>query len=235
MIKSLEMVVFLTDAEGYILYALGEGEIWDYCRAKNAVVGSSFHERFGGTTAPAMALRLGRPYQMIAEEHYLKAVHVATCAAAPIRDSSGKIIGSLDITASYETALRHPHTLGMISAGALHDVHHGLAVGVCNLYVMEFNMKATPHVYASAARALGVKDDGLSDEALGMRGIEKLRDLYSRVGVKHTLKDYGFPTDPGTIERLIEQSMDDPCMAFNPVGIERTPEFERLVKSCVGV
>jgi len=29
--------------------------------------------------------------------------------------------------------------------------------------------------------------------------------------------------------------MDDPCMAFNPVGISRTPEFEKLVKNCVGV
>ena len=72
-----------------------------------------------GTNAVTLALRLESPYQMIAEEHYLEAVHVATCAAALIRDSSVAVIGCLDITATYETALRHPHTLGMISAGAL--------------------------------------------------------------------------------------------------------------------
>ena len=114
-------------------------------------------------------------------------------------------------------------------------MQHGLAVGITNLYVMEFNMKAVPHVYASVARALGVKDEGLSDEALGMKGIERLKELYTKVGIKLTYKDYGFPTDEQTIEKLIEQSMDDPCMAFNPVGISRTPEFEQLVKSCIGV
>jgi alcohol dehydrogenase class IV len=100
---------------------------------------------------------------------------------------------------------------------------------------MEFNMKAVPHIYASVARALGVKENSLSDEALGMKGIERLRELYTRVDVKLTYKDYGFPTDKDTIENLTEESMDDPCMAFNPVGISRTPEFEKLVKNCVGV
>jgi alcohol dehydrogenase class IV len=136
---------------------------------------------------------------------------------------------------AFQTALPGAdHGIGH-TAGALHELQHGLAVGIANLYVMEFNMKAVPHIYASVARALGVKDNGLSDEALGMKGIEKLRELYCRVGVKLTYKDCGFPTDKGTIENLIEESMDDPCMAFNPVGISRTPEFEKLVRNCVGV
>ena len=118
LIKSLEMVVFLTDKDGFILEALGEGDIWKYCQSKNAVVGSSFHEKYCGTNSVNMAMRHNQPYQMIAEEHYLEAIHVATCAAAPIHDENGNVIGCLDITASYETALKHPHTLGMIVAGA---------------------------------------------------------------------------------------------------------------------
>ena len=136
---------------------------------------------------------------------------------------------------AFQTALPGAdHGIGH-TAGALHELQHGLAVGIANLYVMEFNMKAVPHIYASVARALGIKDNGLSDEALGMKGIERLRDLYTRVDIKLTFKDYGFPTDDDTIEKLIEESMDDPCMAFNPVGISRTPEFEKLVRNCVGV
>ena len=136
---------------------------------------------------------------------------------------------------AFQTALPGAdHGIGH-TAGALHELQHGLAVGIANLYAMEFNMKAVPHVYASVARALGVKDDGQSDEALGMKGIERLKELYTRVGVKHTYKDYGFPLDSETMENLIEQSMDDPCMAFNPVGISRTPEFEQLIKNCIGV
>lgn len=118
LIKSLEMVVFLTDRNGFILDALGEGQIWEYCKAKNAVPGSSFHEKYSGNNAIMSALSLDKPLQMMAEEHYLQVVHVATCAAAPIHDQHGAVIGSLDLTASYETALKHPHTLGMIVAGA---------------------------------------------------------------------------------------------------------------------
>ena len=82
---------------------------------------------------------------------------------------------------------------------------------------------------------LAAKASGAYDEALGMKGIERLRELYTQVDVKLTYKDYGFPTDKETIENLTEESMDDPCMAFNPVGISRTPEFEKLIKNCVGV
>jgi alcohol dehydrogenase class IV len=136
---------------------------------------------------------------------------------------------------AFQTALPGAdHGIGH-TAGALYDLHHGLAVGIANLYVMEFNMKAVSHIYASVAKALGVKADGLSDEAMGMKAIEKLRELYAKVDIKLTYKEYGFPTDDKTIEDLIEQSMDDSCMAFNPVGISRTPEFEKLIRNCVGV
>jgi len=136
---------------------------------------------------------------------------------------------------SFQTALPGAdHGIGH-TAGALHKIHHGIAVAIANLYVMEYNMKAVPNIYASVARALGVKDDGASDEVMGMRAIEKLKELYTNVGVKLTYKDYGFPTDAETIDRLIEQSMEDGTMVFNPVSISRTPEFERLIKNCVGV
>lgn len=136
---------------------------------------------------------------------------------------------------AFQTALPGAdHGIGH-TAGALHHIHHGVAVAIANLYVMEYNMKAVPHHYASVARALGVKDDGASDEEMGMRAIEALKALYTKVGVKHTFKDYGFPTDEAMIDQLIEQSMEDGTMVFNPVSISRTPEFERLVKNCVGV
>ena len=136
---------------------------------------------------------------------------------------------------AFQTALPGAdHGIGH-TVGALHGLHHGLAVAIANLYVMEYNMKEVAHIYASVARALGVKDNGFSDEEMGMKAIEKLKELYTSVDVKLTFKDYGCPTDEKFIDKLIEQSMDDATMAFNPVGISRTPEFEKLVKNCVGV
>jgi sigma-54 dependent transcriptional regulator, acetoin dehydrogenase operon transcriptional activator AcoR len=118
LIRSLEFVIFLTDRNGFILEAIGEGLIWEYCQHKNAVVGSSFAEKYSGTTAPGIAMVTDKPYQMVAEEHYLSAIHLATCAAAPIHDDKGNVIACLDFTASYEAAQRHPHTMGMIAAAA---------------------------------------------------------------------------------------------------------------------
>ncbi len=136
---------------------------------------------------------------------------------------------------AFQTALPGAdHGIGH-TAGALHHIHHGVAVAIANLYVMEYNMQAVPHHYASVARALGVKDDGASDEVMGRRAIEALRELYAKVGVKTTYKEYGFPTDDATIDQLTEQSMEDGTMVFNPVSVSRTPEFERLIKNCVGV
>jgi len=136
---------------------------------------------------------------------------------------------------AFQTALPGAdHGIGH-TAGALHELQHGLAVGIANLYVMEYNMKAIPHVYAAVARALGVKDHGESDEALGRKGIDRLKALYTRVGVKLSYRDYGFGTDEASITALMEKSMDDPCMAFNPEGISQTPEYERLIRGCIGV
>lgn len=136
---------------------------------------------------------------------------------------------------AFQTALPGAdHGIGH-TAGALHKIHHGIAVAIANLYVMEYNMPAIPHIYASVARALGVRDDGASDQVMGMRAIERLKELYGQVGVRLSYKEYGFPVEADVVDQLIERSMEDGTMVFNPVPISRTPEFERLVKNCVGV
>ncbi len=136
---------------------------------------------------------------------------------------------------AFQTALPGAdHGIGH-SVGALHHIHHGLAVGICNLHVMEYNLQAVPHLYASIARALGVQEVGLSDEATGRLGIERLRELYSRVDIKLTLKEYGFPDSDAMVEELAEHSLNDPCMIFNPADVGRSPEYDRLIKNCIGV
>lgn len=148
---------------------------------------------------------------------------------------SKMLIASTMAGISFQTALPGAdHGIGH-TAGALHHIHHGIAVGIANLYVMEYNMKAVAHVYASIARALGVSDQNLSDEELGLKGIERLKALYTSVGIQHTYADYGFPKDDAAFNALAEQSLDDPCMAFNPVSTSRTPEFDRMIKQCMGV
>lgn len=205
-IKSLEMVVFLTDKDGFILDAIGEGAIWEYCRAKNAVVGSSFNEKYTGTNAPAMALIHNKSYQMMVEEHYAEVVHVATCAAAPIHDENGAIIGSLDITASYENALKHPHTLGMIVAGAqvienqlmlkkeleksfltsqyLKAAMESMLTGL----VILSRDNVLTHINPAAEKILGVSASTVSDKQIN--NIIKNKRIIEAINGGHDLKDH---------------------------------------------
>ncbi|MGV8080611.1 MAG: sigma-54-dependent Fis family transcriptional regulator [Syntrophales bacterium] len=118
LIRDWGMVVYLTDENALVLDVLGEGSIWEYTKMHKIMVGSILDECVMGTNAPCMALKMDAPYQMFGEEHYLKGCHLASCAAAPIHDETGRVIGCLDITSSCESALKHPHTLGMIAAGA---------------------------------------------------------------------------------------------------------------------
>lgn len=121
------------------------------------------------------------------------------------------------------------------TAACLYGLHYGLAISIARLHVMEYNMKALAPIYATLARAIGVKDEGLSDESLGLKAIEKLRELYTKVDVKLTYKEYGTPIDHDSIENFIMQSLDEDQGRSNPTKIGRTPKFEKLVRNCIGV
>lgn len=154
--------------------------------------------------------------------------------AADLDVRSKMLIASTMAGIAFQTSLPGAdHGIGH-TVGALHSIHHGIAVGIANLYVMEYNMKQVPHIYASVARALGVQDKGFSDEEMGMAGIEKLKEIYTRAGIKLTYKDYGYPTDKGAFDELAEKSLDDPCMAFNPVPTSRSTEYDRMITNCIG-
>jgi alcohol dehydrogenase len=151
-------------------------------------------------------------------------------------DVRGKmLIAAMMAGIAFQTALPGAdHGIGH-TAGALHPIHHGLAVGIANLYVMEYNLEAVPHLYASVARALGVEGAKMSDADLARAGIERLKDLYRAVDIKLSYREYGYPTDAAAVEALAEKSLDDPCMAFNPVPTSRSPAFDRLIRKCIGI
>lgn len=205
-VKGLEMVVFLTDSDGFILESIGEGTIWEYCVSRNAVVGSSFNEQYVGTTAVCMALDLDKPYQMMAEEHYCKIIHVATCAAAPIHDGTGKIIGCLDLTARYEIALKHPHTLGMIVAAAQFiESQLKLKIESEKSFLFSEYLKATletmssglvimnsnnviTHMNPSAERILGISFSTVSEREIG--NLVKNEIILRSIMEKWEMKDH---------------------------------------------
>jgi len=106
--------IILTDRDGYILRSKGDPEAIVQSEKLNMVIGASMSEESIGTNAMGTCLFEGKPLQVTAREHYIKAYHRWTCSAAPIRNPEGEIIASLNLTGN--SKLLHPHTLGLVVA-----------------------------------------------------------------------------------------------------------------------
>lgn len=107
-------IVSLIDTDGVIIESIGDREATAQAAKNGLVVGASLNEKTSGTNGTGLALRLGRPIQVFATEHFIKALHPWTCSAGPIYGHSGEMVGALSVTGSFEKV--HSHTLGMVVA-----------------------------------------------------------------------------------------------------------------------
>lgn len=101
------------DKDGYILDLIGDRSIIEHGKNKSMlVVGANRQESSAGTNAIGTCLALQKPIQIWGAEHYLEAHKGYVCSGAPFFDSSGNILGCLNITGLSENV--HPHTLGLV-------------------------------------------------------------------------------------------------------------------------
>lgn len=133
-VKGSGFFAMLTDGEGCILNVIGDEDILDTAYRLKMVPGAFMDEESIGTNAMGTSIAEGMPLQVSGEEHYIKAYHRWTCSAAPIRNTSNEIIGSLDLTGYSEHV--HLHTLGMVVA-ATHAIEKMLEL---KEYARELNI-----------------------------------------------------------------------------------------------
>jgi len=112
MIKSSGFRIDLSDKNGYILKIIGDKKILEESEKIGVVIGSNRSETIVGTNSIGMTFFTGEPVQIIGPEHYNLYPRYWTCSSAPLRDSSGKIIGVVNMSGKYH--LLHKHTLGMV-------------------------------------------------------------------------------------------------------------------------
>ena len=124
-VKGSGFFAILTDGEGCILNVIGDEDVLNVAFTLEMVPGAFMGEEHIGTNAMGTAIAEGTPVQVSEEEHFVTAYHQWTCSAAPIRDSHGKVIGTLDLTGS--SSLVHSHTLGMVVA-AVNAIEHMLKI-----------------------------------------------------------------------------------------------------------
>lgn len=96
-IRSPHWVVLLTNAQGVIVHSIGES-----CLAARELsplrCGRRLCEADMGSTAPGIASIEAEAVAVDGEEHFLDELQNFFCAAAPIFDTSGQLIGVLDVT-----------------------------------------------------------------------------------------------------------------------------------------
>lgn len=108
-------LVFLADAEGYIVMI--EGETGSFAvHTPYFQVGTYWGEEAQGTNAVALVMREQQSFQVEGAEHYYKIHHSLACGAAPIFSPEGEFLAVLGVATPLPAA--HPHTLGMVVAAA---------------------------------------------------------------------------------------------------------------------
>lgn len=114
--RDCDAIMAVSDATGQLLWVSGHPSMLRRAESIGFVEGANWDERMAGTSAPGMALTLDQPVRVIGSEHFRRSVRKWSCAATPIHDPTGALLGALDITGGTEVAV--PQTLAMVRAAA---------------------------------------------------------------------------------------------------------------------
>ncbi|MDT8910004.1 GAF domain-containing protein [Amycolatopsis sp. PS_44_ISF1] len=110
-------IMVVVDDGGHLLWRDGSVPVRRRADGIGFVEGIDLQERSVGTNAPGTALVARRSVQVYSAEHYARAQHDWTCAAAPLRDPrDGRLLGAVDLSGPAATV--HPNTLALVDAVA---------------------------------------------------------------------------------------------------------------------
>jgi transcriptional regulator of acetoin/glycerol metabolism len=88
----------LTDATGVLIGATCAGRSHERVMPVATRIGVNLAEEAVGTTAPGVVARTGEPVCVLGAEHFFDDIRVMHCAAVPIRDTTGRLAGVLDVS-----------------------------------------------------------------------------------------------------------------------------------------
>ncbi|MGY0213110.1 sigma-54-dependent Fis family transcriptional regulator [Bacillus cereus] len=113
-IDELQMMALLIDPDGYVLSLSGNKQTLKRAKHINFIEGVKWTEAAVGTNAIGTALEIEEAIMISGTEHYTVASNSWSCAAAPIHNDDGKLIGVLDFSCPIEFS--HPYMLGMVTS-----------------------------------------------------------------------------------------------------------------------
>jgi len=187
-IKDSGCIMLLSDENGYLLDAAGDT---DFCaRAAQVALspGASWAEEARGTNAIGTALVERKPIVVNGAEHYLRHNNFLACAAAPLTEPGGTLLGVIDI--SCDARRYHPHTFGLVRAAAQMIENRIFELSFVNHTKLRFHLSSNclgslmegAVAMAEDGRILGANRAGfamlgLRHEDIGARDIASVFDL----------------------------------------------------------
>ncbi|MEV7105303.1 GAF domain-containing protein [Streptomyces atroolivaceus] len=166
-----QQIMVVTDTEGRVLWRQGHAAVMR--RAKDICLeeGAAWAESATGTNAIGTALAARTPIKVHSAEHFIRALHGWTCAAAPVRDPrDGRLMGIVDISGPASTF--HPATLalvGSVAALAESELRSRHLVAIERLRAV-----AAPLLCRLGGRALVVDTHGWLAAVSGMPPVDRL-------------------------------------------------------------
>jgi hypothetical protein len=164
-------IMVVSDAEGRVLWRDGSNAIRKSADRVGFAEGASWAESAVGTNAIGTALVTRRPVQVHSAEHFVRAHHRWTCAAAPLHDPrDGRLLGAVNISGPATTV--HPASLSLVTAvtrvaeGELRSLHWAAIEGLRSL--------AAPLLARVAGRAVVVDFNGWTAAVTGMPPLERV-------------------------------------------------------------
>ena len=160
--RGTDSMVILAGADGMLLHAAGDLQFVNRAERVALRPGASWHEQYRGTNAIGTALTDDCAVVVHADEHYLERNGFLTCAAAPIHDPMGRLLGALDL--SGDRRGYHRYTLGLVRSAArmiehrLFDTRHDLR----QWGGLRLRFQAQPEGLGTVTEGLlAVREDGL--------------------------------------------------------------------------
>ena len=179
-------LVILTDGGGLVLDAVGDPGFAGKAAGVALRPGVRWAEASTGTNAIGAALVERRPIEVRGAEHYFESHRILTCAAAPIFDPRGALVGALDLSGA--ATIPHLHALSLIRLGVDQIEHRMFAEGFAGCDVLRLHadpaLLGTPQEGVAvfegarlvAANRHALKLLGLDWNALGARTFGDLFD-----------------------------------------------------------
>ena len=211
-----EFIILLTDNNGCILYIKGAEESSSKLSCVNLTVGAYMDEQNIGTNAMGTAIKEDKCVQITASEHYIAGLQGLTCSAAPIHNTSGEIVGTLNLTG--RSNMKHPHTLGLVVFGVKAIENELDKKKINNILTETYNyMESVIDNFDKGIMILNKDGKIININKFGAEIFNKDMDVLLKEEVHYILPDLG---------NILEEIDTDKCTIIKEVKLKHTSTYK---------